>query len=288
MPLVGPTPVDWINAQANRKDDQMRLMMQMAMADRQFQQQQSQQEQQFQHQSYRDDIAAQQAENYSRSLSEPRPTGPTELERNYKFLQGQYPGQDVGGMILPNLKQGQGSEGYQYDIDPTSAAEMEKEFRLPPGAVSQMGPRQREDAYTAFQNRRFPKPDTSQTAGQTPVGMQVSYLNTLLNDLEQRRSGTETRGSSDRKYDPATFDEAGYRSAISGIESKIATARGALSRITSTRQPIPDNEWKAMDEQLIGGAAAGFSPMAVEIAQEMGISPEQAEAYIKKATGTIK
>ena len=290
MPLVGPTPVDWINQRDQRKDEQLRTMMQMALADRQFQQQQRQQDRQYEEQVYRDSIAQQRADAWDKSLTEPRPTGPTELERNFGFLQGQYPGQDVGPMIVPGLKPGQGSEGYQYDIDPTSAAEMEKEFRLPAGAVSQMGPRQREDAFTQFQNRRFPRPDTNTPAGQTAVGRQAAYLNTLLQDFEQRKSGTETRGSSDRKYDPKTFDEAGYRSAVDSLESKITVVRGALSRITSTGQPIPESEWKAMEEQLSGRTASGDSQELQEIADERGLPLELVKKLLAQgiAEGKIK
>ena len=71
--------------------------------------------------------------------------------------------------------------------------------------------------------------------------------------------------------------------AIDGYESKINTIRGALSRITVTGQPIPDKEWKVLDEQLIGGSGGQYSKMAQEIAQEMGISPEMAQAYIERA-----
>jgi len=286
MPLVGPTPVDWINQRDQRKDEQLRMMMQMALADRQFQQQQRQQDRQYEEQVYRDSIAQQRADAWDKSLTEPRPTGPTELERNFGFLQGQYPGQDVGPMIVPGLKPGQGSEGYQYDIDPTSAAEMEKEFRLPAGAVSQMGPRQREDAFTQFQNRRFPRPDTNTPAGQTAVGRQAAYLNTMLQDFEQRRAAAVSQSNTNQWRSPETFNSDDAKQAISGLESKITVVRGALSRITSTGQPIPESEWKAMEEQLRGKGEGNYSPMAMEIAQEMGISPEMADAYIKKAMGT--
>jgi hypothetical protein len=265
-------------------------MMQMAMADRQFQQSQTQQERMYEQQVIRDQISAQRADAYDRALTEPRPTGPTELERNYGFLENKYPGQDVGGMILPNLKPGQGSEGYQYDLDPTSAASVEKEFGLPPGTTAQMGPRQREDAYTQYQGRRFPKPDTSVPVGQTPAGRQLAYLNTFLQDYEQRRSSTESRGGEDRRYDPSTFDEAGYRSAVSSIESKIKVARGALSRITATGQPIPESEWKAIDEQLIGGATSGDSQELQELAQELGLPVELVKKMLSQgiAEGKIK
>ena len=286
MPLVGPTPVDWINQRDQRKDEQLRTMMQMALADRQFQQQQRQQDRQYEEQVYRDSIAQQRADAYDRSFTEQRPTGPTELERNFGFLQRQYPGQDVGPKLLPNLKTG--SEGYEYPVDQVSAGMIEKDFNLPPGTVGKMGARQAADVNQQWLNRRYPRPDTNTPMGQTPIGRQAAYLNTLLQDFEQRRSSTEARGGSDRRYDPTTFDEAGYRSAISGLESKITVVRGALSRITSTGQPIPEPEWKAMDEQLVGKGEGNYSPMALEIAQEMGISPEMADAYIKKAMGTIK
>ena len=288
MPLVGPTPVDWINQQNQRKDEQMRLMMQMAMADRQFQQQQQQAQRQYEHQGALEDIGYMNAQNYQQSLSEPRPVGPTELERNYGFLQGKgYQDRDIPGMILPNMKQGQGSEGYQYDIDPTSATEMEKEFRLPPGTVSQMGPRQREDAFTTFQNRRFPKPDTNTPAGQTPQGRQLAYLNTYLQDYEQRLSSAKSAANADSRA--GTGDPGKSAEAITNYESKTRIARGALSRITATGQPIPESEWKAIDEQLIGGASSGASPLAQKLAQEYGMSPEEVQKLLDGvASGTIK
>jgi hypothetical protein len=201
-------------------------------------------------------------------------------------LQGQYPGQDVGPKLLPNLKTG--SEGYEYPVDQVSAGMIEKDFNLPPGTVGKMGARQAADVNQQWLNRRYPRPDTNTPMGQTPIGRQAAYLNTLLQDFEQRRAAAVSQSNTNQWRSPETFNSDDAKQAISGLESKITVVRGTLSRITSTGQPIPESEWKAMEEQLRGKGEGNYSPMAMEIAQEMGISPEMADAYIKKAMGTIK
>lgn len=284
MPLTGPTPADWIANQNARQDENMRMMMQIAMASKQYEDQKKRYEETAQHQSYQDMLDTRRTAAYEESILNPRPTGPTDLMRNYEFLQGQYPGQDVGPMIVPGMKPQNQPEGYQYDIDPTTAAEMEKEFRLPPGTVSKMGPRQREDAFTQYQSRRFPKPDTNTPVSATPAGRQKDMLNTLLQDIEQRRSSMITRHDADRRSDPESVDEGGFRKGLSEMDRQVQTVRGALMAIAARGQELTSEEWDDLNKK-INTSGGGYSEMAIEIAEEMGISPEAAEAYIKKATG---
>jgi hypothetical protein len=283
MPLTGPTPADWIAHQGARQDENMRMMMQMAMAAKQFEQQQTQQQRMYEEQLRRDDIAQQRADAYDYSLMNPRPAGPTDLMRNYEFMQQQYPGQDVGPMILPNMKPQNQTEGYQYGIDPETAAMIERDFRLPAGTVGKMGARQQADVNQQWLNRRFPKPDTNTPASNSPASRQTAVMNTLLQDIETRRSADIRRHDAELQNSNGPVDNNAFMAQQAEYDRQVGAIRGGLMAIAARGQELSSEEWDDLNKK-INTSGGGYSQMAQEIAEEMGISPEQAEAYIKKAT----
>jgi hypothetical protein len=254
-------------------------MMNMVMAAKQWDEDQRRYQDTLRQRDFGNALDLARTQAYIQNVTEPNQAGPTEMMRNWQFLEGQYPGQDIGPMIVPGLRERQASE-YNYDVDPETAARIEKDFGFPSGTVAQMGPRQRADVNQQWLNRRFPTSGSSATAN-SAVARQKEVLNTLLADIEQRRSSTESKASRERYDMGSKFDPVPSQRAMAGYDRQVQIIRDGLMRLAATNTAMSQTEWDELNKKLSTGG--GYSQLAQEIASEMGIPVELAEQYVQKA-----
>jgi hypothetical protein len=78
------------------------------------------------------------------------------------------------------------------------------------------------------------------------------------------------------KYDPKPAQQA-----MAEYDRQVQLIRSGLMRLAATNTAMSQTEWEELNKKLSTGG--GYSQLAQEIADEMGVPVEKAEEYVQKA-----